>query len=490
MIKNILITINENNFEYDVQSLVKAFFPKGNVVLWRNDKGNLTYDLKVTLILEADKVAFSGEWADKTESVTAEINYNNRTETKNAVKRAMYKVLKKISGKELPWGTLTGIRPCKIPTMLIEKNADDNEIYKYMKDTYYVSDEKINLATDIARYEHELLSKIDYKNGYSLYIGIPFCPTTCLYCSFTSYPISLYGKKADEYVNALCSEMDYVAQRFKEKTLNSVYIGGGTPTTLTPLQLERILSNLTEKFNVQDALEFTVEAGRPDSITEEKLKVLKKYNVGRISINPQTMQQKTLDIIGRRHTVKQVKDVFAMARNMGFDNINMDFIVGLPDETIDDVRDSMEQTLLLNPDSITVHSLAIKRAARLNIFKDQYSEMSMENNNEIMNLTREYAGKMSMKPYYLYRQKNMAGNMENVGYARIGKEGIYNILIMEDKQTIIACGAGASTKVVFTDVNNEGRIERIENVKDVDNYIERINEMIERKRNFFEENVI
>ena len=229
--------------------------------------------------------------------------------------------------------------------------------------------------------------------------------------------------------------------------------------------------------------EFTVEAGRPDSITREKLKVLKKHGVSRISINPQTMKQETLDIIGRKHTVTQVIEAFNMAREEGFDNINMDFIVGLPNEGIDDVRYTMEETLKLNPDSITVHSLAIKRAARLNMFKDEYKELSIENNREIMTLTAEYAKKMGMDPYYLYRQKNIAGNMENVGYAKEGCEGIYNILIREEKQTIIALGAGSITKYVYPDGE---RIERVDNVKNVDLYIERIDEMIERKKNFFQ----
>ena len=287
----------------------------------------------------------------------------------------------------------------------------------------------------------------------------------------------------DEYVDSVIKEIDYVANAFKDKKLNTVYFGGGTPTTLTDVQLDRLISKVKNSFDFTHVQEFTVEAGRPDSITREKLQVLKKHGVSRISINPQTMKQETLDIIGRKHTVTQVIDAFNMAREEGFDNINMDFIVGLPNEGIDDVRYTMEETLKLNPDSITVHSLAIKRAARLNMFKDEYKELSIENNKEIMSLTAEYAKKMGMKPYYLYRQKNIAGNMENVGYAKEGCEGIYNILIMEEKQTIIALGAGSVTKYVYPDGE---RIERVDNVKNVDLYIERIDEMIERKINFFQ----
>ena len=224
-----------------------------------------------------------------------------------------------------------------------------------------------------------------------------------------------------------------------------------------------------------------MEAGRPDSITPEKLAVLLKHGVTRISINPQTMNQKTLDLIGRYHTVEQVKETFQLARKMGFDNINMDFIVGLPGETMEDIRFSMEEVQKLNPDSLTIHSLAIKRAARLNIMREQYKDFTIENNEQIMELCAAAAENMGMTPYYMYRQKNIAGNMENVGYARIGKAGVYNILIMEEKQTIVALGAGSVTKRIYPD----GRIERCANVKDVTQYIERIDEMIERKEKLF-----
>ncbi len=484
MFKHILITISEDNFEYDVQSLVKAFFQKADITLWRNAKADDEFDLRVNLDLFSDKIVFSAKSEEYFRENSAIVDYNDRKAMKNALKRIMYNTLSEISGKELPWGTLTGIRPTKIPMELVEESKSDEEIYKYMKDTYLVSDEKIKLATDIARNEFEILKDIKYAGGYSLYVGIPFCPTTCLYCSFTSYPISMYRKKADNYVDTLCKEIDYMSEVLKGEVLNTVYVGGGTPTTLEPDNLEKLLSKIREKYDFSTVKEFTVEAGRPDSITEDKLKVLLKYGVTRISINPQTMKQETLDIIGRRHTVEQVKEAYKLARNLGFDNINMDFIVGLPNEDINDVRDTMEEVIKLNPDSITVHSLAIKRAAGLNIFKDKYAEMTMENNAEIMELSAEYARKMNMEPYYLYRQKNMAGNMENVGYARKGKEGIYNILIMEDKQTIMALGAGASTKYVYP---TGGRVERQVNVKDVDLYIDRIDETIEKKEKFFDE---
>ena len=232
-----------------------------------------------------------------------------------------------------------------------------------------------------------------------------------------------------------------------------------------------------------------MEAGRPDSITREKLETLKKWDITRISINPQTMKDETLKIIGRRHTVAQTVESFQLERELGFDDINMDLIMGLPEESLEDVRDTLEQVKALKPDNLTVHSLALKRAARLNMFKEDYKDYKMVNTTEHMNLTAEYAKEMGLEPYYLYRQKSMAGNLENVGYASPGKAGIYNILIMEEKQTIVACGAGASTKRVWNEPNPDGthRIERCENVKDVAQYIERIDEMIERKQKLFAE---
>jgi oxygen-independent coproporphyrinogen-3 oxidase len=282
----------------------------------------------------------------------------------------------------------------------------------------------------------------------------------------------------EEYLEALFKEMDYTAEKMEGRTLDTVYIGGGTPTSLSAGHLDRLIKRLKETFDFQTVKEFTVEAGRPDSITEDKLKVLKEHGVTRISINPQTMKPETLSLIGRRHSVDMVKEQFFLARSLGFDNINMDLIIGLPEEDMEDVKHTMEEIKALGPDSITVHSLAIKRAARLNMFKDKYGDLKISNTEEMIDLTAAYAREMGQEPYYLYRQKNMAGNFENVGYSLPGKACIYNILIMEEKQTIVALGAGTTTKVVFP---SENRLERVENVKDVEQYITRIDEMLERK---------
>ena len=549
----IVINFNKPEFEYDVHSMVKAFFAKEevemyyicspeeverkNVACTHRELGNVARTQEVTSNKAnaadagcsvactesngtADKTGVTDQsdvssddncnleqvfyidylenkisikWtigADKLYARDFEVDFSDRKETKNKLKQNLYDLLKEGTDRELPWGTLTGIRPTKIPMKLMEEGHSDEEIFQYMKETYFATDEKIALSIDIAKREKALLSKIDYENGYSLYIGIPFCPSTCLYCSFTSYPLTVWSKKVDAYLDALEKEITFTAAKFYHKKLNSIYIGGGTPTTLNAKQLDRLIRKIKCSFDLQHCVEFTVEAGRPDSITRDKLEVLRKHGiVDRISINPQTMKQETLDLIGRHHTVEQIKESFMMAREVGFENINMDLIMGLPQENIEDVRNTMEELKALDPDNITIHSLAIKRAARLNIFKEHYKDMEMINTQEHMDLCADYCKEMGLEPYYLYRQKGMAGNMENVGYAKEGKAGVYNILIMEEKQTIMALGAGATTKFVLPEINPDGshRIERVENVKDVKNYLERVDEMIERKIRKMEE---
>ena len=533
----ITVELNEADFEYDIHSLIKAFYPGHDVLVKAQPREyfpdslfHLTICYREREILftfyrgsqwDADEASWTGnedDAADPAKSLlqgTVQVNPAGRRETKDRLKRRLYQLLSEFSGQTLPWGTLTGIRPTKIPMTMLEEGCTENEIRAHMRESYFTSDEKIELSIDVAKRELKLLSRIDYENGYSLYIGIPFCPSTCLYCSFASYPIRTWADRVDEYLDALCREIEAVAELCKNKYLNAVYIGGGTPTSLEPEQLERLICQIGESFHLFDEnkhiiyggleadrdvrishgfdekihdkvhpanhlLEFTVEAGRPDSITREKLQVLRSHNISRISINPQTMKEETLRIIGRQHTAEQTRESFRLAREMGFDNINMDLIVGLPEENIDDVRSTMEELMKLEPDNVTVHSLAVKRAARLKMKWEEYEHLHMENTWEIIRLTADYCRRMGLAPYYLYRQKNMAGNFENVGYAARGKAGVYNILIMEEKQTIMALGAGATTKVV----TDHGRhIERAGNVKDIANYLERVDEMIRRKAN-------
>lgn len=499
----ITVNLNEENFEYDIHSLVKSFYVKENVKVFADKEKIKELEQQKTPLFHMEVSYVSREernasldavtfeiWVPGTEGykkqaeAVAEADFDNRKETKNRLKKSLYRMLQEYSGQELPWGTLTGIRPVKLPMAMLEQGYPKEEIFQYMKETYYTSDKKAKLSIDIAERELELLRKIDYENGYSLYIGIPFCPSICLYCSFSSSPIGLWKDKVEEYLDALEKEIDYTAEACRDKVLNTIYIGGGTPTTLSAEQLDRLLTKVENSFDFSGLLEYTVEAGRPDSITREKLAVLRKHNISRISINPQTMKQETLDYIGRRHTVQQTVESFQMAREMGFDNINMDLIVGLPEERIEDVQKTLEQIKELKPDNLTIHSLAIKRAARLRMFQDQHVDMHIYNSWETIDMTAEYARKMGMEPYYLYRQKNMAGNFENVGYALPEKAGIYNVLIMEEKQSIMALGAGASSKYVY---DHGKRIERVENVKDIKNYLERIDEMIDRKKRMEEQ---
>ncbi|WP_026892843.1 coproporphyrinogen dehydrogenase HemZ [Lacrimispora aerotolerans] len=470
--------LDDQSFEQDIRELLMAFYP-GESFAHEETEGE-DYRLKVQSQTREDSFFLTIRDMEGNEEITDSVNvhYPDRFETKNRIKRMLYQMAGKLTGMELPWGTLTGIRPTKIAMTKLLEGHSKEEVKSHMKETYLASDAKTDLSIEIASREISLLSEIDYENGYSLYVGIPFCPTTCLYCSFTSFPIGQWEKRMELYLEALFREMDYTAEKMKGRVLDTVYIGGGTPTSLSAQHLEILIKRLYDTFDFSTVKEFTVEAGRPDSITEDKLRVLKAHGVTRISINPQTMKQETLSIIGRRHTVDMVKEQFHLARSLGFDNINMDLIIGLPEEDMEDVRNTMEEIKALSPDSITVHSLAIKRAARLNMFKEKYGDYKMVNTQEMIDLTAEYARMMGQEPYYLYRQKNMAGNFENVGYSQPGKACIYNILIMEEKQTIIALGAGTTTKVVFP---SENRLERVENVKDVEQYITRIDEMLERK---------
>ncbi len=483
-----VVELNKANFEYDVHSLVKAFWSEEQVsVLTPKSKEEKRAELVEQVCLRVNIREDGADiWAKQALCVEEiafhwEFTIQEGDSYKDALKRFLYRTLSEITGKTLPWGNLTGIRPTKLAYGMLDEGKRDEEIYAFYKDKHYVSDEKAGLSIDIAKRERELLKDVHYEGGYSLYIGIPFCPTTCLYCSFTSYPIAAYRKVVEAYIDCVIKEMEYVSKRYAHKILDSVYIGGGTPTTLEAKQLDRLIGKLKELFDFSTVKEFTVEAGRADSITKDKLEVLFKHGVSRISVNPQTMKQETLDIIGRKATVEQVITAYKLAREVGFDNINMDLILGLPGETQEDVQNTINGVVELNPDSLTVHSLAIKRASKLSQWIQENGVSALNNTDETMRIAAEGAKKLGMEPYYLYRQKNMSGNFENVGYAREGKLGLYNILIMEEKQTIVALGAGSITKIVLPD----GRIERCDNVKDVALYIEKIEEMIERKQQLF-----
>ncbi|MEE1227352.1 MAG: coproporphyrinogen dehydrogenase HemZ [Lachnospiraceae bacterium] len=495
---------NSQEYDYDIRAICLAFYERQKIVevskeeyenlfVLSKDKPfvreeDLGYDVpadqrgELFMNFQFGEGAVEGTFGDAHGDMVEDkviCDYSDHVNCRNDVCRFLYRIFSEYSGKTLPWGMLTGIRPTKIMRSWQRETGDSSEVLeKRFMDTYLADAQKAHLLTRVAGAENRILSQKDYGKEYSLYIGIPFCPTTCLYCSFASYPVERFGQRMEEYLQALFKELDYVAGTYRDKPLTTIYIGGGTPTALTAELLKRLMDKIHQLFPVEDLVEFTVEAGRPDSITEAKLRVLKEAGVSRISINPQTMHQRTLDLIGRRHTVDQTIEAFHLARELGFDNINMDIITGLPGESVKEIRETLEKIAELKPDCLTVHSLAIKRAAHLNIEMKRYGSLVWGSTNEMLTMVDDLAKEMGMIPYYMYRQKNIPGNLENIGYCIPGKECYYNILIMEEQQDILACGAGTSTKYVNTET---GHIVRSENVKSLDHYINRVDEMIQRK---------
>lgn len=387
--------------------------------------------------------------------------------------RSFCRAASQIRQVSLPWGVMCGIRPAKNFRELAEKGeAQAEDIFKRI---YGVSDDKTALARTVAKNEERLIKSID-KNSVSLYIGIPFCPTRCLYCSFVSTDIRISGKYMPEFVDKLLLEINKTAEILADTGLfvDNIYIGGGTPTTLSAQNIARICSVLKEKFDFSKIKEFTLEAGRPDTIDGEKLRAAADGGVNRISINPQSMNSETLKNIGRAHTPEMTREAFFAARKAGFSNINTDLIAGLPGETFEMFADSLDEVIELDPEDITVHSLCVKRAADFRQLNEKLTEA--EEMNKMLAYTQKRMNETGREPYYMYRQKNSSGNLENVGYAKQGFMSAYNVNIMEEKQTIIALGGGGSTKLVMGD-----RIERIFNFKDPGEYIRRFDEILKKK---------
>ena len=455
----------------------------------------------------------------------------NRTKDKSTVKAYLYKILQKKCGRSLPWGDLTGIRPVSLAGKLLEElkneeiQTEQEEIrfYQALKDAYCLEGEKAELLHFLASREKGILQKaeersgVKIQDGFSIYIHIPFCPSKCAYCSFLSSPIGPFSDRISDYLEKVSEELDFALYEMGErrgKTLQSIYIGGGTPTALPEKELEDLLVLVEQKLlssPYAKVLEYTVEAGRPDSLEGNKLALLKAHSVGRISINPQTFRQETLDLIGRKHSIESVMERFYEARDLGFDNINMDLILGLPSERLSDVEESLLKIRELAPENLTVHSLAVRRAAKLKTEENKYrgayqagasseefplerdfslsyipSWRKRESRSEMewmMLSAMQTAEELSLYPYYLYRQKNMAGNLENIGFSKEGKECLYNIFMMEEKHTVFGVGAGSSSKILF----GNGRLERVDNGKDFRSYMEHFTEYQEKKRRVLEE---
>ena len=465
---------NETLYEYDIRSLILAFCIGEKIELSSEEFDNSIYDFICRVFYAQEETLLELCAGETVLSEKVKGNCRDKKQFKNKLKAALYRLLSRHLNKKLPWGTLNGIRPTKLVFEDCALGKSREEMEAKLRKQYLVSQEKAELCVTVGLKETQLLKDIAYGKGYSLYVGIPFCPSTCLYCSFTSYPISAYKEYVDQYLDALLKEIRYVGDQYKDRQMVSLYVGGGTPTTLSPKQLGSLFGELRQCFDFNRIREITVEAGRPDSITPEKLAVLAENGVTRISINPQTMNNDTLKRIGRNHTAQDVADSFETARKLGFDNINMDTICGLPGEGIKELETTFGALKQLMPDSITVHALAIKRSAPLNQMREQYSFGADE---QMIQYAQDACFSMEMEPYYMYRQKNIPGNFENIGFSLEEKECLYNILIMEELHDIVAVGAGASSKFLGPGKN----VQRVENLKDVRQYTERIGEMILRK---------
>lgn len=470
----IQITIKDNEFAYDMTAFAQVFYPEKKCTVTERPQW-------------LEREGYTVSW--EIDGVVCYEDFLPYPYTKGEVKQRVYDFLCRHTGKSLPWGTLTGVRPAKIPLRMLMDGRKEEEIWRILREEYRCGPDKTKLVMDVAKREYALTGKTDHENSINIYIGIPFCPSICAYCSFSSYPVGKYEGKTGAYLDALEKELAYAKEAVRGKTLQTVYIGGGTPTALPGEAFERLLGMVERYLPMDGVKEYTVEAGRPDSMTEGKLRCMKDHRVSRISVNPQSMKQHTLDLLGRRHTVSDVKRKYALARELGFDNINMDLIAGLPEETLADFEHTLRETAQMEPDSITVHTLVIKRASQMRREQMERGGALKEENLRVsgmQHMAEEFCREHGYEPYYMYRQKNKAlttrnTNQENVAYARPGKECLYNVFMMEELETILALGSGGSSKYVYP---RENRMERVENVKSIDHYIDRIDEMIERKRKF------
>ena len=390
----------------------------------------------------------------------------------HALKLAFYDAGTALLGREPPWGALTGVRPVKLPTRSLAAGASPEEARLELERTYRVSPERAGLAVDCAR-ASLAAQRLLGPDQVSVYVGIPFCPTRCAYCSFVSADVGRTLNLVEPYVEALLEETDAMGRLLKEAglTVRSFYMGGGTPTTLSAEQMDRLLSRCREALPLESCLEFTVEAGRPDTITREKLDVLRRRGVDRISINPQTLEPAVLTAIGRRHTPGDISEACALARQAGFSCINMDLIAGLPRDSFAGFRRSLEGVLAMGPENITVHTLALKKGSRLMDGSGEDLAGALPGGEEtarMLDFSREVLTRRGYVPYYLYRQKYMSGALENVGWARPGSENLYNIVMMEELQSVLSLGAGGVTKLIDP---ASGQILRLTNPKYPHDYL-------------------
>lgn len=466
--------VKNHNFHFELENLTRLFFPNEKITVIRD-------------FSEAQPPYIYTEVSDK---ITISVNIGSFNKSETAVKKLtdddnelvsaqlLYKLLCDFTGLTQPWGILTGVRPVKLLRRLAEESNEEQAVKKFEKD-FFVSNEKIALSRETEHNERKIL-ELSKPESFSLYVGIPFCPSRCSYCSFVMASIERAEKLIEPYTKLLCEEIKRTAEIANKLglRLETVYFGGGTPTTLSAEQLDTVLGTVNNSFDMSTCREFTVEAGRPDTIDIAKLFALKENKVDRISINPQTVNDEVLKTIGRKHTTQQFFDAFELARKCGFDNINTDLIAGLPTDTPESFKNSLDSIVRLNAECITVHTLCMKRASRLTTEGVTLDLQQARDAREMLAYTQNILGQNEYIPYYMYRQSRMVGNLENVGWSKKGFESLYNVYVMDETHTILACGSGGVTKLKR---NNPDYLERIFNFKYPYEYIDRFDELIQRK---------
>lgn len=466
--------VKNHNFHFELENLTRLFFPNE----------------KITVIRDFSEPQPPYIYTEVSDKITISVNIGSFNKSETAVKKLtdddnelvsaqlLYKLLYDFTGLTQPWGILTGVRPVKLLRRLAEESNEEQAVKKFEKD-FFVSNEKIALSRETEHNERKIL-ELSKPESFSLYVGIPFCPSRCSYCSFVMASIERAEKLIEPYTKLLCEEIKRTAEIANKLglRLETVYFGGGTPTTLSAEQLDTVLRTVNKSFDMSTCREFTVEAGRPDTIDIAKLFALKENKVDRISINPQTVNDEVLKTIGRKHTAQQFFDAFELARKCGFDNINTDLIAGLPTDTPESFKNSLDSIVRLNAECITVHTLCMKRASRLTTEGVTLDLQQARDAREMLAYTQNILGQNEYIPYYMYRQSRMVGNLENVGWSKKGFESLYNVYVMDETHTILACGSGGVTKLKR---NNPDYLERIFNFKYPYEYIDRFDELIQRK---------
>lgn len=466
--------VKNHNFHFELENLTRLFFPNE----------------KITVIRDFSEPQPPYIYTEVSDKITISVNIGSFNKSETAVKKLtdddnelvsaqlLYKLLCDFTGLTQPWGILTGVRPVKLLRRLAEESSEEQAVKKFEKD-FFVSNEKIALSRENEHNEQKIL-ELSKPESFSLYVGIPFCPSRCSYCSFVMASIERAEKLIEPYTKLLCEEIKQTAEIANKLglRLETVYFGGGTPTTLSAEQLDTVLGTVNKSFDMSTCREFTVEAGRPDTIDIAKLLALKENKVDRISINPQTVNDEVLKTIGRKHTAQQFFDAFELARKCGFDNINTDLIAGLPTDTPESFKNSLDSIVRLNAECITVHTLCMKRASRLTTEGVTLDLQQARDAREMLAYTQNILGQNEYIPYYMYRQSRMVGNLENVGWSKRGFESLYNVYVMDETHTILACGSGGVTKLKR---NNPDYLERIFNFKYPYEYIDRFDELIQRK---------